>query len=101
MNSASVGSNTVNNTHDNEHSGLDVSEKDECDKLSLIEIKNQLLLFVLPNKRTSFQPDRTLQISMQSKYLGKYSNQKVIVQSLVSTELTLKHLRMKSKTLLH
>lgn len=48
VNSASVGSNTVNKTQDNEQSGCSV-----------------------PCRRTSFQPQRTLQISMQSKYLEK------------------------------
>lgn len=46
VNSASVGSSTVNNTHDNEQSGCKV-----------------------PNKRISSHPERTLQMSMQSKYL--------------------------------
>uniref|UniRef100_A0A182QCN2 Uncharacterized protein n=1 Tax=Anopheles farauti TaxID=69004 RepID=A0A182QCN2_9DIPT len=46
VNSASVGSSTVMSTHDNARSGCRV-----------------------PNKRTSFHSDRTLQMSMQSKYL--------------------------------
>lgn len=48
VNSASVGSSTVNNTQDNEQSGCSV-----------------------PNSRISSHPARTLQISMQSKYLNK------------------------------
>ena len=48
VNSASVGSSTVNSTHDNEHNGCNV-----------------------PKSLISSHPERTLQMSMQSKYLNK------------------------------
>lgn len=76
VNSASVGSNTVSNTHDNEHSGLHV-----------------------PCKRTSFQPDRTLHISIQSKYLEQRRNFhfKYVKSSNFVEQLTLKHPQMISR----
>jgi hypothetical protein len=71
VNSASVGSRTVNNTHESEHRGCSV-----------------------PNSRISSHPARTLQMSMQSKYLWKTQVRKRINRN---REPTSKHPRMKSK----